>query len=112
MVAADPIDLLAQRVLHLEGWKESQERFAQQFSRQLDQISERIFRVEEELKYLDRKWEDRFNQQQVFSEQRFSQQLGIMEERFKEIRVRFWWLVVLQFTILLAIIGMLFRFAR
>lgn len=146
MTAPLTLEQLAERVSHLEGWKESQERFSQELLAHLGQVDERLSRLEEQLRFLDQKWEARlssleerwearfgtleerwekrfgelradlkhlderwearFNQQQAFWEQRFNQQQAFWEQRFKEMGTRFWWLVGLQFTILLAILAL------
>ncbi len=134
MVAAITLEQLAERVSHLEGWKESQERFSQQLLEQLSQVGERLSRVEDELKFLDQKWENRLNGveerwEKRFAElrddvnglraelkhlddrweARFNQQQAFWEERFKDLGTRIWWLVGLQFTILLAILALLVK---
>ena len=127
MAGSLSLEQLAERVSYLEGWRESQERFSQELLAELGHVGERLSRVEEELKFLDQKWEARFaaveeRWERRFAElradlkhlddrweTRFNQQQAFWEQRFKELGTRVWWLVSLQFTILLAILALLVK---
>ncbi len=145
MAGSLSLEQLAERVSYLEGWRESQERFSQELLAELGHVGERLSRVEEELKFLDHKWEARLTAleerwetrfgalearfaaveerwERRFAElradlkhlddrweTRFNQQQAFWEQRFKELGTRVWWLVSLQFTILLAILALLVK---
>mgnify|MGYP001393408305 CR=1 FL=1 len=77
-MAAIPMEEVLQRLAHLEGWKESQERFTQHLSGQLGEIVHRLERVEDQLKFLDQKWEARL----ATLEERWETRLTTLEERW------------------------------
>ncbi|KDA52863.1 hypothetical protein EG19_09400 [Thermoanaerobaculum aquaticum] len=123
-MASAPLAELAERISHLEGWKESQERFAQQLATEMAHIGHRLERLEDAVKGLEQRWDERLNN----LEQRWAQQLAALEDRwekrfseltsrldrmedqwesrFAELRRNFWWLMGFQFTILLAILAL------
>lgn len=123
---------LAERLSHLEGWKESQERFAQQMATEIAHIGHRLERLEDavkaqeqrwdqrldtleqrrarELTHLEEHWEKRFHELAARLD-RMENRLDTMENRwdsrFAELRRNFWWLMGFQFSILLAILALL-----
>ncbi|MGC8915598.1 MAG: hypothetical protein ACP5NF_01300 [Thermoanaerobaculum sp.] len=115
----------AERLAHLEGWKAGHQAFSEHLAHRLTAIEHRLERLEDQVRFLDQKWEHRLDAMEERWEARFAElrtELKRLDERWEtrfhapearwesrllQLQARIWWLMGLQFTNLLAIPALL-----